>query len=88
MRLPGFTAEAATYGRAVLYMHGPNQNQSSADTVTSAFVRRLCPPGSATAGCRTGSRCIEPGGLWPHCHCLQCSGGPGGGSDWMDVLGL
>ena len=79
MRLPGFTAEAATYGRAVLFhMHVPDENRSSAGTVTPC---QTCPPGSEMSGCPRGHHCAEPGD-WPHCRCLECFGGGGSSGPW------
>jgi hypothetical protein len=75
MRLPGFTAEAATYvQRGFFHEQALDENRSFAGLVTTMYVRTgTCPPGSAYSGCPRGTWCAEPGGDWPFCRCLQCT---------------
>ncbi len=82
MRLPGFTAEVATCGRASFFhSRAPAGKRLSAGRVTTSATSKTCPPGSEMSGCPVGHRCAEPGD-WPHCRCLVCFLGPPSPYPW------
>jgi hypothetical protein len=66
MRLPGFTAEAATSGRrGVFRTHAPYADRSSTHAVKMAA--QCCPPGFDTTGCTQQSP--------PDCSTMRCPRG-------------
>jgi hypothetical protein len=79
MNMPGFTAEAATYGRGnYFHAHAPSDNRSSVGTVTMAG----CPEGyqqSCTTACTGYETSCTPCTKIPPPTCppgeIMCSGG-------------
>jgi hypothetical protein len=71
MNLPGFTAEAATYGRGRFFpVRTPNDNRSSVRTITMAGG---CPAGTSGT-CTTTCDCVVTS---PQCSGLDIACGKG-----------
>ena len=78
MKLPGFTAEAATYSRAGFFqMTAPEGNKSSGGAVTAAAIwKHFCDPGTIW-NCKTENiqNCTCTETPFTYCGCFPTGSG-------------